>query len=393
MIWQGKLAAGGAAVEVEADAVGRINGIRPLPGGEQPGLPYISAGWTDLQVNGFGGYDLNADITSPEDVAGVTRALHKRGVAAYLPTVITGSYERMRQAMAAVAAYCGSGCPEAKSIWGIHMEGPYLSGEDGSRGAHPREHIRNPGWEEFQRLQEAAGGLIRMVTLAPEREGAIPFIRRLTDSGVVVAIGHTMASGEEIEAAVEAGATVSTHLGNGSQPLLPRHPNYIWHQLAEDRLWGTFIPDGHHLAPPVLKVMLRAKGSRSVLVSDCTQFGGMAPGRYQSLIGGEVELLENERLQTAANPAILAGSAVSLDSGIANALRYTDMELAEAVEAITERPAKVMGMANRGVLAEGAVADLTLFDYDPAAGGISVRETVVAGTRVYSRTGASPDRP
>jgi N-acetylglucosamine-6-phosphate deacetylase len=314
-------------------------------------------------------------------------------VAAYLPTVITGSYERMRQAMAAVAAYYGSGCPEARSIWGIHMEGPYLSGEDGSRGAHPREHIRNPGWEEFQRLQEAAGGLIRMVTLAPEREGAIPFIRRLADCGVVVAIGHTMASGEEIEAAVEAGATVSTHLGNGSQPVLPRHPNYIWQQLAEDRLWGTFIPDGHHLAPPVLKVMLRAKGSRSVLVSDCTQFGGMAPGRYQSLIGGEVELLENERLQTAANPAILAGSAVSLDSGIANVLRYTDMELAEAVAAVTERPAKVMGVTGRGVLAEGAVADLTLFDYDPAAGEVSVRETVVAGTRVYSRTGANPDQP
>lgn len=388
MSWQGKLAANGAAVEIETDAGGRIGKIRPLPE-EAPGLPWISAGWTDLQVNGFGGYDLNGETTVPEDVAGVARALHKRGVAGFLPTVITGSYERMRQAMAAVAAFCGSGCPEAKSIWGIHMEGPYLSGEDGSRGAHPREHIRNPDWEEFQRLQEAAGGLIRMVTLAPEREGAIPFIRRLAASGVVAAIGHTMATGEEIQAAVEAGATVSTHLGNGSQPVLPRHPNYIWHQLAEDRLWGAFIPDGHHLAPSVLKVMLRAKGSRSILVSDCTRFGGMAPGRYQSLIGGEVELLENERLQTAANPAILAGSALSLDSGIANAVRYTDMSLAEAVAAVTERPALVMGLAGRGILAEGAAADLTLFDYDPAAGTIAVRETVVAGTSVYRDPGAS----
>ncbi|SDC66954.1 N-acetylglucosamine-6-phosphate deacetylase [Paenibacillus sp. UNCCL117] len=383
MIWQGKLVETGMAAAIVVEA-GNIIEVRPLEA-QASGLPWISAGWIDLQVNGFGGYDLNGPVTTAEDVEGVTRALHKRGVASYLPTVITGHHDRMRQALAAIADYRRSGKFAAGSIAGIHMEGPYLSGEDGSRGAHPREHIRNPDWDEFMRLQEAADGLISMVTLAPEREGAIPFIRRLAENGIVVAIGHTMATGEQIEQAVAAGAALSTHLGNGSQPLLPRHPNYIWHQLAEDRLWATFIPDGHHLAPPVLKSMLRVKGNKSILVSDCTQFGGMAPGKYDSLIGGKVELTEEGRLHTVANPSILAGSAASLDIGVENAVRYTDMGLEEAIEAITLRPAQAMGQAESGMgrIAIGHPAHLTLFRYDAQPGRITVQETVVSGESVY----------
>lgn len=387
MAWQGRRIEDGQAIEVEADSKGLISKIRLLDYAQaSAALPWISAGWTDLQVNGFGGYDLNGERTTCEDVDGVTRALHSRGVASYLATVITGSHERMCQAMAAIAEYSCSGVSGAQSVWGIHMEGPYLSGEDGSRGAHPREHIRNPDWEEFQRLQEAARGMIRMVTLAPEREGALPFIRRLVAGGIAVAIGHTMAAGEQIEAAVDAGASFSTHLGNGSQPLLPRHPNYIWDQLAEDRLWGTFIPDGYHLAPPVLKAMLRAKAGKSILVSDCTRFGGMPPGRYSSLIGGEVVLHSDGRLHTAENPRILAGSAVGLDIGIHNAVRYTDMSLEEAVAAVTVRPAQAMGCPERGRLTVEAPAHLTLFSYDGAAKqGITVQEAVVAGSTVYRR--------
>jgi len=233
------------------------------------------------------------------------------------------------------------------------------------------------------RLQYAAEGRIGMVTLAPERVGAIAFIERLADSGVVVAIGHTMATAEQLDDAVRAGATLCTHLGNGSHPMLPRHPNYIWHQLADDRLWATFIPDGHHLAPPVLKAMIRAKREKSILVSDTTQFGGMPPGEYSSLIGGKVVLHEDGWLHTAANPDILAGSAASLDTGIANAIRYTDMDLAEAVEAATLRPAKVMRDERAGRLQVGSPADLTLFDYDVQRGNIAVIETVVSGESVF----------
>ncbi|MGO4496293.1 N-acetylglucosamine-6-phosphate deacetylase [Paenibacillus sp. 2RAB27] len=382
MKWQGKLVTTGEAVQIET-AHGVITKItRLLQTGSQ--LPWISAGWTDLQVNGFGGYDLNAEHTTMEDIEGVTKALHAKGVTTYLPTVITGSFERMRQAMSAIAGYCRADSFASSSIKGIHMEGPYLSSEDGSRGAHPRAYTRNPDWDEFVRLQDAAEGRICMVTLAPERDGATAFIERLAKSGVVVAIGHTMATAQQLDDAVKAGAALCTHLGNGSQPMLPRHPNYIWHQLADDRLWATFIPDGHHLTPSVLKAMLRIKRDRSILVSDTTQFGGMPPGEYSSLIGGTVVLHENGHLHTADNPHILAGSAASLDKGIENAIRYTDMSLVEAVEAVTFRVAAVMQDDKAGRVRINSPADLTLFDYDQQSGVIAVRETIVAGESVYN---------
>ncbi|QTH46710.1 amidohydrolase family protein [Cohnella sp. LGH] len=383
MTWQGRLTTTGEAVQIET-ANGVITQITRLLQSDSR-LPWVSAGWTDLQVNGFGGYDLNAEQTTTEDIEGVTRALHAKGVAAYLPTVITGSFERMHQAMAIIARYCRTNSYASASIKGIHMEGPYLSSEDGSRGAHPRAYTRDPDWDEFMRLQDAAEGRIVMVTLAPEREGALAFIERLAKSGVVVAIGHTMATAQQLDDAVQAGAAVCTHLGNGSHPVLPRHPNYIWHQLADDRLWATFIPDGHHLTPPVLKAMLRVKRDKSILVSDTTQFGGMPPGQYNSLIGGKVVLHENGHLHTTDNPNILAGSAASLDRGIENAIRYTDMDLTEAVEAVTLRVAKVMQDDKAGRVQMGSPADLTLFDYDGQSGAIAVKETIVAGQSVYSR--------
>lgn len=268
---------------------------------------------------------------------------------------------------------------------GIHLEGPSLSAEDGPRGAHDQAFIRDPDWDEFAAWQEASGRRIRLVTVAPEREGAIPFIRRLAESGVSVSIGHTNASTESIAAAVDAGAVMSTHLGNGAHPLLPRHPNYIWDQLAEDRLWGAFIADGHHLAPAVLKAMLRAKRDRFVLVSDCVKLGGMPAGRYRSHIGAEVELHPSGKLTTAANPLILAGSAQPLDVGVANAVRFAGISLAEAVEAVTSRPATLLGQPELGRLVAGAAANLTLFDGPDDSGRLVVRETVVGGESVYRR--------
>ncbi len=127
-----------------------------------------------------------------------------------------------------------------------------------ARGAHPQSQCRRPDWDEFQRLQEAAGGRIRLVTLAPELPGACDFIARLTASSGIAAIGHTAAHGDQIRAAADAGAGLSTHLGNGSHRMLRRHPNYLWDQMAEDRLVATVIADGHHLPPEVLKTIVRA---------------------------------------------------------------------------------------------------------------------------------------
>jgi len=149
-------------------------------------------------------------------------------------------------------------------------------------------------------------------------------------------------------------------------------------------LWAIFIPDGHHLEPSVLKAMLRGKGNKAVLISDAVMFGGMKPGRYRSLIGGTVELTENGRLHTVENPTILAGSASSLDVGIANAIRYTDMTLSEAVSADTGRPAAVLNAPHLGQIVIGSPANLTLFDCREDGTDMIVREMIVAGQSVYS---------
>ena len=167
------------------------------------------------------------------------------------------------------------------------MEGPYISPEDGARGAHPRAHVVAARREDFERRQEAARGRIVLVTLAPEVEGAIALIEWLVTTGVRVAIGHTSATGDQIAAAVSAGATLSTHLGNGCPSILPRHPNVIWDQLAADGLLASVIVDGHHLPPATVKSIVRAKGvDRMILVTDATAAAGSRPGRYRL---GDVE--------------------------------------------------------------------------------------------------------
>ncbi|GAA3407938.1 N-acetylglucosamine-6-phosphate deacetylase [Paenibacillus hodogayensis] len=348
------------------------------------GLPWISPGWIDLQVNGYAGFDFNADPITVRDVLGVTEQMNRYGVTAYLPTVITGSYERMKQAVGLIGQVCDEQESATASIVGIHVEGPYLSREDGPRGAHPREHVREPDYGEWQRLQEASGNRIRMITIAPEREGMAGFVKRLAEEGIIVCIGHTAADPHELDAAVAAGAVLSTHLGNGSHPTLARHPNYIWHQLGEDRLWASFIPDGHHLAPAVLKSMIRAKRDRFVLVTDCVALGGMPPGTYRSLVGGEVEVHANGRLSTAHNPNILAGSGVTMPECVANAVRMAGLTLREAVEAVTVRPATVLGRPDLGRLVPGAAADLTLF-HTHADGSLTVAETIVKGKTAFKR--------
>jgi len=380
MKWSGRRYDTGQSVDITV-AGGAITAIDPIA--QDDNLPWLSAGWIDLQVNGFAGNDLNSSEVVAGDVLKLSEGLLAKGVTAYLPTVVTGSNERMARSLRAVASVNRSDHWLGKTIYGIHLEGPYIASEDGPRGAHPKQHVRKPDWDEFVRFQDAADGLIRMVTIAPETEGAIPFIRRLAENGIVVCIGHTMADDEHLALAVEAGATVSTHLGNGAHPVLPRHPNYIWTQLAEDRLWATFIPDGHHLPPSVLKAMMRAKRDKAVVVSDCVSFGGMPPGRYSSNIGEQVELRADGRLSTVANPHILAGSAYSLDRGIAGAIRYTDMDLREAVEAATVRPGAILGERGLGRLDVGCPAHLTLFDFDERSCEIVVRETVVDGRSMY----------
>lgn len=338
----------------------------------------------DSQVNGFGGRDLNAPDTTPEDVVAVMRLLWEGGVARFCPTVTTQSAERMTASLRAIREACETDPRVAHAAVTLHIEGPYISSEDGPRGAHPRAHTRPPDLDEFRRMQDAAGGRIGYVTLAPELPGAIPFVERLAADGVVVSLGHHGGSVEQIRDAVAAGARHCTHLGNGAHAVLPRHPNYIWEQLAEDRLTAGLIPDGHHLPPSVLKSMVRAKGlERAVLVSDAIAIAGRPPGRYTRPGGQTLEITPEGRIQVADTP-YLAGSGLRLHEGVANTVRFAGTSLAETFVLATRNPARVFGVdGSYGALAPGMAADLLLFRWDETAARLDVVATVAAGQVVY----------
>ncbi len=269
--------AAGGCVEVDFDDV--ITAVRPLAGAGSPGTNlYIAPGFIDIQVNGFAGVDFNDPRASQTEIARAVEAMLATGVTRCLPTVITGSREDMLN--------CLSNLRKAQNrlpaIAGFHVEGPHIGSEDGPRGAHPARWVRPPDIAEFERWQEAAEGNIRLITLSPHWPEAPAYIRAITAAGVVASIGHTGATADQIAAAVEAGATLSTHLGNGAHAVLRRHPNYIWEQLAEDRLNASFIVDGIHLGPAYLRTALRAKTlARTVLVTDASAPAGAAPGRYR----------------------------------------------------------------------------------------------------------------
>ncbi|AIQ58792.1 N-acetylglucosamine-6-phosphate deacetylase [Paenibacillus borealis] len=329
--------------------------------------PWLAPGLVDLQVNGGWGLDLNTLPLQPETVAGLSRRLLAQGVTTYCPTLITNGAEQLAQAASVIAEAVRTQSDIAGLIAGIHLEGPFLSPEDGPRGAHPREHICPPDWEAFCRWQEAAEGLIRIITVSPEWPGAAAFISRCSDSGVRVSIGHTAASPEQIREAVAAGAVMSTHLGNGTHLTLPRHPHYLWEQLAADELFGCMIADGCHLPDSLLKVILRMKRSQAILVSDAVSLSGMPPGAYRLHIGGDVVLTAEGRLHLAGNPQLLAGSAMMLADQVAYLAEARLAPLEEAIECASVHPARLLGLEQAAGLAAGAPADLISFRLDGGA--------------------------
>ncbi|HOL73407.1 MAG TPA: amidohydrolase family protein [Bryobacteraceae bacterium] len=350
---------------------------------------YIAPGWIDLQVNGFAGVDYNFPAAPHEEIARSIRVLFSTGVTRFYPTVITGSPEDMCGALRNLAD-AKERLEEGEAIEGIHVEGPHISPEDGPRGAHPKRWVRRPDLDEFRRMQEAARGLIRLVTLSPEWPEAPRYIEALVDQGVVVSIGHMNANAAQIADAVSAGATMSTHLGNGAHAVLPRHPNYLWEQLAEDRLTAGFIVDGIHLPASFLKTALRAKGpERAVLVTDAAMPAGCAPGRYK-LGEQEVELTPDNRVVLAGGTR-LAGSALRMDRGIENLMRLAGLTLAEAVRLATVNPARAARIEGRQKgLETGERGDVVRLRYLPETHQVYIEETWLGGEQVYSGT-MTPD--
>jgi N-acetylglucosamine-6-phosphate deacetylase len=335
---------------------------------------WTTRGFIDLQVNGFAGVDYNDPGAVPEEIARSIRVMYSTGVTRFLPTVITGSPNRMLGALRNLTI-AREAIPEGASIAGFHVEGPHISPDDGPRGAHPGEWVRPPDIDEFRRWQEAARGQVRLVTLSPEWHDAPGYIEHLVRDGVVVSIGHTRATAQQIRDAVSAGAALSTHLGNGANPALPKTANYIWEQLAEDRLSASFIADGIHLPDAFLRAAIRAKGvERSVLVTDAVMPAMCSPGFYQ-LGEVQVELKDDHRVVMRGSDR-LAGSSLRMDQAIENVMRIAGVNLEEAVAMATVNPARVGRVRDDGdevkFLLEG--------------GGIQVLEARVNGRVVFPGT-------
>jgi N-acetylglucosamine-6-phosphate deacetylase len=314
-------------------------------------------GLFDLQVNGFGGIDFNASDLTTDRVSEALDRMRLTGVTRCLPTLITSSLEQFARSARVIARTSTS------AIAGIHMEGPYLSPDDGPRGAHPRTSVVPASIDDFKRRQGAAEGRIVLVTLAPEVPGALALIEYLIESGVHVALGHTAATAHEIGQAIAAGATLATHLGNGCAHILPRHPNAIWELLAADAVLASLIVDGHHLPASTVKAMVRAKGPRrTILVTDAIAAAGSRPGGYT--IGGvSCELGVDGRVSLPGTP-YLAGSALTLDRAIAHTVRFTGLSIDEVIPMASSIPATYMDTTTAGTVAA---------DWEPEAGELRVR--------------------
>jgi|CZKL01.1.fsa_nt_gi N-acetylglucosamine-6-phosphate deacetylase len=342
---------------------------------------FLSPGLIDLQVNGCSGFDLNGAQLTPETIIQLVDAMLSLGVTCFAPTIITAPEDSICRALSTIALSRRTYPRVSACIPFVHVEGPHISPLEGYRGAHPAHAVRAPSISEFERWQQASGGLVGMVTLSPHFEESAAYITALVDYGVHVAIGHTHASSEQIGQAIKAGATLSTHLGNGIAQEIPRHRNPIWPQLADDRVSATFIADGHHLPPDVLKVMLRAKGiDRSLLVSDSVALAGMPAGEYTTPVGGRVELRPDGRLCVFGSE-LLAGATASLVQGIGNVMRVTGLQLHEALAMATGNPGKFV--PDRGRLKPGSRADVLRFRWQ---GQILIEDVWLAGEQVFTRS-------
>jgi N-acetylglucosamine-6-phosphate deacetylase len=347
----------GIPVTVEFDEI--IREVRP---GEDAGNDdlWIAPGFVDIQVNGFAGIDFNDPDATTEQISQALELILSTGVTRCLPTVITGGPDEMLACLTNLRR-AQLQLPRGKAIAGFHVEGPYIGAEDGPRGAHPLAWVRPPSLDEYHLWQKVTDRNVRLITLSPHWPDALAWISAVAKDGVTVSIGHTGATAEQISAAVGAGATLSTHLGNGAHAIMRRHPNYLWDQLAEDRLSASFIVDGIHIGKAFLRTALRAKTvQRSVLVTDASAPAGAPPGRYR-LGEAWADHTPDGRVVLAGTDK-LAGSALKMNQGVANMVHLGGLSLRDAVQTATINPARIVHLEGRMQgLQEGERGDVVLF--------------------------------
>ncbi len=327
-------------------ADGIIQTVRPASDTADAAAEWVAPAFCDIQINGCDGISFNSPALTADQVRHVVHVCRRHGIAQLCPTLVTGPFAALAHGLATLRECCERDAELARAIPGFHVEGPYIAAEDGPRGAIHGQHVRPPDWDEFRRLQDTAGGRLRLMTLAPELPGALSFIERLSAAGVVVAIGHTAASSECIAAAIRAGARLSTHLGNGAHAMLPRHPNYVWEQLAADALWASFIADGHHLPASVMRCLLRVKTPRRlILTCDASSLAGLPPGRYRDW-EQDFEVCPEGKI-IVPGTHYLAGSWAFTDHCLATVLGLGEVPLADAVAMATARPRELLGLPAR----------------------------------------------
>lgn len=345
---------------------------------------YVAPGFFDNQVNGFAGvsFSLGGSKLSPEGIKKATQELWKNGVTSYLPTLTTNSQEVLVNNFSLLAEAVNSE-ELFGSIPGFHLEGPYISPIDGYRGAHPKQFVRLPDWNEFMELYEASGKNILQVTIAPEVEGALDFISKCREKGIVVALGHHNAPAETVTAAIDRGAKLATHLGNGAANLINRHYNPYWSQLADDRLHISIICDSFHLLPEEIQVFYKVKGTEKIIItSDVTHYAALEPGEYETQTGETIELTEQGKLWYP-EQNVLYGSASPISRGVGFVMKVTGCSLSESIQMVSSNPAKINGMNDRGTLEPGKRADIVIFTLEDF--NVNILETFVAGERVYKQ--------
>lgn len=297
----------------------------------------------DLQVNGFAGVDFQDEALTGERLRHAVDALRAHQTHRILLTLISDEIEALYRKFRRIERLREEDPIIAETVCGYHLEGPFLSPEDGYVGAHCRDVQQAPDLAAFQRMQDAAGGHIRLLTLAPEWEGSAEFIAQVTRVGVVVSLGHTNASEQQIDNAIRSGATLCTHLGNGVPQVLPRHDNVIQRLLARDELTACFIPDGVHIPPFVLRNYFRFKpAGRVILTTDATAAAGAPPGRYKL---GALEVESRDGVVRHPGAPNLAGSCLTPDRGVANAAEWLGIDDREARALFSTKVAEIFQIA------------------------------------------------
>jgi N-acetylglucosamine-6-phosphate deacetylase len=347
-------------------------------GAERADADSCSPGFIDIQINGAMGVDFSSAGLTPESAASLTAPLWRTGVTSFCPTLVTSPLDRLERNFRILEQARESDPDFAASVPCYHLEGPYLS-PGASHGAHGPAWMRRPQWMEFERLQEAAGGHIGVVTIAPELNGAMEFIRRASDSGVVVAIGHTDGEPRHIHEAIQAGARLSTHLGNGCPEFIHRHRTPLWAQLVSDRLAASIICDGFHLPPELVQAIARLKGAdRTILVTDSIHVAGLPAGDYH-FGGTPIRLLPSGQVVTQTTPSSMAGSTLTMDRAISRYRALGGVSLGEAIAAASANPARLLARTGAvcGDLRPGNPANLALWRMDD--GQLAVKQVYIRG--------------